>query len=61
MAKRTIVSERSTIRGEYKKYHSTPEQIRQNQRDNAVQRDKDSRARNESTGCYTRNNGTNKK
>ena len=42
--------------GESKQYRSTPEQIRQNQQENAAQRVRDERARSESTACRNTNN-----
>lgn len=47
--------------GESKQYHSTQEQIRENQRENQVQRQRDERARSESSGCQNTNNNTDRR
>ena len=51
-----IIDDRGFSNGEYKKYRSTQEQIQQNQRENLAQRQRDERARNESSGTQNTNN-----
>jgi len=59
--KTVIVEKRGYWDGEYKKYRSTEEQIRQNQQENANQRARDERARNESIPCQDRDNNSDRR
>ena len=56
MAEPRIVIRERFSDGESKQYRSTPEQIRQNQQENAAQRVRDERARSESTAFRNTNN-----
>jgi hypothetical protein len=47
--------------GESKQYRSTPEQIRENQRENQAQRERDDRARSETTGSQNTHNNTDRR
>ena len=51
--KTVIIQRTDSWGGEYKKYRSTEEQIRQNQRENQIQRERSERARSENAGQTT--------
>ncbi len=57
---RIIINDRFTYDGESKKYRSTPEQIQQNQREIAAQRERDERAREEANRNVNDNSGQNR-